>query len=214
MIIGGKRACGKTTELIKMANKEKLYIICADRIRQEVIIKNAEAMDLIIPYPITVDELPLKSPFIKEVLIDDVEDVLLRIINKPIKMMSTSLEIKKLQPGDLAKAEHLGDKTPDILLEKLNSEMRKKFGKLKGHYKWDLAVEWFQTSNDMFFEKYGFNFVPKEKLFDEAKEYVFTKGNKNITNNINIGIPNLISEDIFKEISKKMSNINLNRMKF
>ena len=96
MMIGGKRACGKTTELIKKASKEKLYIVCVDRNRLRVITQMAKYMDLDIPFPITVDELPLKSKYIKEVLVDDIEDVLSRLINKPIITASTSMEFQKL----------------------------------------------------------------------------------------------------------------------
>lgn len=96
MMVGGKRACGKTTELIKKASEEHLYIVCADRNRLRVIINMAKQMERDIPFPITVDELPLRSPYIKEVLVDDVEDVLSRLIRKPILMASTSMELKQL----------------------------------------------------------------------------------------------------------------------
>lgn len=49
---------------------------------------------------------------------------------------------------------------------------RIKYGKYSGHFKWDLAVAWFQTSNDAFYNVYGFNFVPKGELFTEAKAHV------------------------------------------
>ena len=96
MIIGGRRACGKTTELIKKANKEHLYIVCANRERLRVITQMADHMELDIPFPITIKELPLRSPHIKEVLIDDIEAVLYQLIRKPILMASTSLEFKQL----------------------------------------------------------------------------------------------------------------------
>jgi len=96
MMIGGKRACGKTTELIKKASEEHLYIVCADRNRLDVITQMAQHMELDIPFPITVDELPLRSPYIKEVLVDDIEDVLYRLIRKPILTASTSMEFKQL----------------------------------------------------------------------------------------------------------------------
>ncbi len=96
MIIGGRRACGKTTELIKQSNKEQLYIVCADRNRLNFISRMAREMELEIPFPITVDELPLRSPHIKEVLVDDVEAVLYQLIRKPVSAMSTSLRFKEL----------------------------------------------------------------------------------------------------------------------
>lgn len=50
-----------------------------------------------------------------------------------------------------------------------------KYGKHKGFYKWDLALVFFQTPNDTFFNMYGFNFVPQGELFDEAKNYLATE---------------------------------------
>ncbi len=46
------------------------------------------------------------------------------------------------------------------------------YGKLGKHFVWDLAVDFFKMSNDMFFDKYGFNYVPRGSLFDKAKEHV------------------------------------------
>lgn len=97
--------------------------------------------------------------------------------------------------------------------EKLVSDMRMKFGNFKGHYEWDLAVEWFQMSNDDFFEKYGFNFVPRGKLFEQAREYVYWNGSENIQQNMNVEIkPPDFTCDILKEITKNLSKSNLKRM--
>lgn len=96
MIIGGKRLCGKTTELIKKANKDWLYIVCADLPRANHIVQTANKLGLGIPFPITVSELPLKSPYFRDILVDDIEDVLSRLINKQVVMASTSLQMKEL----------------------------------------------------------------------------------------------------------------------
>ena len=96
MIIGGRRVCGKTTQLIKKAHEEHLYIIFADQNRLRVITETAEKMGLDIPHPITARELPLRSKYIKEVLIDDLEAVLYKVIGRPILMMSTSRGFKQL----------------------------------------------------------------------------------------------------------------------
>lgn len=95
-ILGGRPACGKTTELIKMASEEQLYIVCLNRHRVKHIANMAREMKLDIPFPVTVDELPLKSPFIKEVLVDDLEDVLSHLVGKPIRQMTTSWDLHKL----------------------------------------------------------------------------------------------------------------------
>lgn len=54
-IISKERRSGKTTELIKISNKEWIYIVCADRNRVENIMALARKMNLDIPYPITVN---------------------------------------------------------------------------------------------------------------------------------------------------------------
>lgn len=46
------------------------------------------------------------------------------------------------------------------------------YGKHKGHWQWDLAVNWFQMTNDEFHRLYGFNFVPQGRLFEEARDFV------------------------------------------
>lgn len=92
--IGGARACGKTTALIEQANKEWLYIVCADRHRAHHIATLAKHLEFDIPFPVTVAELPLKSHHIKEVLVDDAETVLDRLIGKTVITMTTSLQME------------------------------------------------------------------------------------------------------------------------
>ncbi|WP_312286695.1 hypothetical protein [Terrisporobacter sp.] len=92
-ILNLDRGKGKTTELIKVSNEKWIYIVCADRKRAENISRMAMEMSLNIPFPITVNELPIRSPYIKEVLLDDVEDVLTRLIRKPVLIATTSCGI-------------------------------------------------------------------------------------------------------------------------
>lgn len=96
LIIGGSRGCGKTTQLIKKASEEHLYIVCPDQQRVRVVTQVAKDIGVDIPFPVTVEELPLKSPFIKEVLIDELEDVLYRLIGKPVAMVGTSMKLHEL----------------------------------------------------------------------------------------------------------------------
>lgn len=92
-ILSLERGQGKTTELIKLSNKNWTYIICLDRKRAEYINNMAMKMNLDIPFPITLNELPLRSNFIQQVLVDDMEDLLQHIIRKPIVYATTSCEI-------------------------------------------------------------------------------------------------------------------------
>ncbi|MEX0050305.1 hypothetical protein AB2T85_06615 [Clostridium butyricum] len=64
-IIRGDRRSGKTTELIKKSHDEWKYIICRDRQRVEFIESYARELNIEIPFPIEVRELPLRSNFIK-----------------------------------------------------------------------------------------------------------------------------------------------------
>lgn len=92
-ILYGERGSGKTTELIRMSNERWIYIVCVNRQRVDNIVKMAEKMGLEIPYPICIAELPLKSPHIKEILIDDLEDLLWCITGKKINTVTTSSDI-------------------------------------------------------------------------------------------------------------------------
>jgi hypothetical protein len=87
------RGKGKTTELVKLSNKEWLYIVCRDRERAKVIVDVAKFLLLDIPFPITLRELPLRSPHIKTVLVDDMEDLLEAVIGKHIEFGTTSSEM-------------------------------------------------------------------------------------------------------------------------
>lgn len=90
------RRSGKTTDLIKESNEKWLYIVCANHLRAEYINRLAMKLDIDIPHPITVSELPIRSPFIDKVLIDDVEDVLECIIGKQVETCTTSCEVDML----------------------------------------------------------------------------------------------------------------------
>ncbi|WCH46401.1 hypothetical protein [Lysinibacillus sp. OF-1] len=94
VIIGGKRLCGKTTDLIKRSNKEWLYIVVANNQHADNIVRLAREMEIDIPYPITFDELPLSPRSkIKGVLIDEIEIVLEQLVHRPIIAASTSYEM-------------------------------------------------------------------------------------------------------------------------
>lgn len=95
-VIGGGRKCGKTTELIKKASKEGLYILCPNKNMARIIFKQAKDMGLNIPHPITVEDLPLRSVHIDEVLIDEVEIVLQKLIGKRVAGMSTTMPMEEL----------------------------------------------------------------------------------------------------------------------
>lgn len=97
-IIKTNRGQGKTTELIKISNREWKYIVCLDRDRVGNIVNMANKMGLDIPFPLTVRELPLKyGQRIDSVLIDDVEDVLQSLINRKVDYVTTSCKIEEME---------------------------------------------------------------------------------------------------------------------
>lgn len=97
-IIRADRGQGKTTELVKISNRDWKYIVCKDTQRVDVIVETADRLGLDIPYPITVRELPIsRGTFIRSVLIDDIEDILFWLIGKPVDCVTTSCEIIPLE---------------------------------------------------------------------------------------------------------------------
>ncbi|MBL1228157.1 hypothetical protein IW492_02785 [Enterococcus sp. BWB1-3] len=50
------------------------------------------------------------------------------------------------------------------------SHYKAKYGYYESYSKFELALDYFQMSNDLFFEKYKFNFVPKGELYKEVKK--------------------------------------------
>lgn len=97
-IIRADRGAGKTTELVKMSNRDWKYIVCKDTQRVDVITETANRLGLDIPYPITIKELPIsRGSFIKSVLIDDIEDVLHLFIGRPVDCITTSCEVVSLE---------------------------------------------------------------------------------------------------------------------
>ena len=79
-----KRREGKTTELVKMSAETQTYILTLNRIRVEEIVKTANKLGLLIPYPITLEEYystKFRGSYIREILIDDADDILREIFN-------------------------------------------------------------------------------------------------------------------------------------
>lgn len=81
MIIGGKRYCGKTTELIKISSINNIPIIVLNNERKEVLEHLSKKTKIVIPKPIIAQNYhrAVIGKNINEVLIDDVEDILSNI---------------------------------------------------------------------------------------------------------------------------------------
>jgi hypothetical protein len=96
---GGRRRVGKSTKLVWESARTGQYIVCADAHRAHYLADYAKRVGLAIPFPVSIRDLPLKSGFIGDVLVDDVEDVLGNLIGKNISMMTTSYNLNSYRLG-------------------------------------------------------------------------------------------------------------------
>ena len=87
-IILAGRQTGRTTELIKKAAENHKYIVCCDLRRAHFIANMARDFGLNIPFPVTIQELPIRSRWIDDVYIDDADILLQYIIGKHISCIT------------------------------------------------------------------------------------------------------------------------------
>ena len=77
IILGGKRVCGKTTELIKMSATNRIPIVVLNHRRREEIEHMAKQKGMEIPKPIIYkNSIERVGRKLNEILIDDIEDIL------------------------------------------------------------------------------------------------------------------------------------------
>ncbi len=65
--------------------------------------------------------------------------------------------------------------------------MKANYGKYKGYWKWDLAIDFYKMSNDGFFNKYGFNYVPTGQLRKDVQAHLFKPWNPTIGKGLGYG---------------------------
>ena len=99
MIVMTGRRNGKTTDLIYVSAETGMYILCATREQVQHIAKMAKDLGKDIPYPICIEELPLKSRYIDKVLVDGAEDILERFIGKKIERMALNVDKEFVYEG-------------------------------------------------------------------------------------------------------------------
>lgn len=100
-----KKGEGKTTELIKIAAEQGLYIVCLDRERAINIFNVAKQMGCPnIPFPITLDEIllarsqgemPIGAFYGRSkgrVLVDDVEDIMSGLVGMSCSVITGTLD--------------------------------------------------------------------------------------------------------------------------
>lgn len=76
IIIGGKRRCGKTMECIKISAINQIPIVVFNEERKTPIKKEADGLKLKIPDPIVFKHREKFVGMHKDILIDDVDDIL------------------------------------------------------------------------------------------------------------------------------------------
>ncbi|MGE6513355.1 hypothetical protein [Lysinibacillus sphaericus] len=95
-IIGGKRMCGKTTDLIKQSAKEGHRILVAHDRVVDILEKEAKKLGLNIPPPVSIQRLLINNSFKGEsLLVDEVEWILSRMTGCRIVSMSTSATMRE-----------------------------------------------------------------------------------------------------------------------
>jgi hypothetical protein len=100
------RQRGKTTDLIRLAADEFLYIVCIDRHEVARVWAEAEKMGADIPQPITWDEFANHHYYgsgIKGFVIDNLDMCIQQMTTVPIRAVSLNLpEPAAATPGDSA----------------------------------------------------------------------------------------------------------------
>jgi hypothetical protein len=87
LIIGGRQT-GKTTALIKSAHDQRAYIVCPNERMKRSVAKMAQDMEITIPYPVSMAELPFHTPFVRSVMVDEGQLLLQELIGKPVEAMT------------------------------------------------------------------------------------------------------------------------------
>lgn len=96
-LVTGGRGSGKTTELIKLAHDELLYIVVVDERRARFLFEQAHEMGYDILYPLTLKECGrhnLNNPYVlsgKGIIVDDAQDILSEFLGYRVRGMSVNV---------------------------------------------------------------------------------------------------------------------------
>lgn len=97
MIIGGKRNCGKSTELVKISAVNQIPIIVSNGERGKCLEELAIRTGYKIPKPISFyNRDQFLDPRINEILIDDIEDLLFHLFHCRTIAISTSMPLNPM----------------------------------------------------------------------------------------------------------------------
>lgn len=89
--------------------------------------------------------------------------------------------------------ENINKDFDDRVINHLDTIMAKRFGTYKGTLKWKLTGDWFNMTNDDFFKKYGFNYVPDNNIKNKYLEVekIKKKDVKNVSSEMGTIIQNI-----------------------
>ena len=100
MIIGGRRGCGKTRELILLSARKNKPIWTANQKRSRHILEMAKEMKIDILSPIVLSkrnlEMRQQYEMYEPILIDDLEAILSEQLGIDIDVASTNMRLRKL----------------------------------------------------------------------------------------------------------------------
>lgn len=101
-IISRGRHAGKTAELIKRSAATGYYILTADHRRAQIVAKQAQEMGYDIPMPVTLsdykDSAGFRGSYIKNIYIDDVDEILKRIFYT-VQIEAVTITDERYWPG-------------------------------------------------------------------------------------------------------------------
>lgn len=109
-IIARSRQAGKTAELIKRSAETGYYILTADHRRAQNVAKQAREMGYDIPMPVTFsdykDTAGFRGSYIKNIYIDDVDEILKRIFYT-VEIEAVTITDERYWPGvGMAETDH------------------------------------------------------------------------------------------------------------
>lgn len=202
-VIGGKRKCGKTTELIKRSHETGVRILTANRHMARILMDQSRRMSLDIKPPLTSDVNFKYFEDVEEVLIDEVELVLQQLIGKRVVGMSTSYKLRELNSVKESKSVgsfHIDINCENALkgLKAVQREARKTTQSLK-------ELEEQQNKSGLFKRDYRAQFVGTtldNTLNDNEKERLF-----NLMAKHNLGTNQLVE---IAEVSAEMQDRGIN----
>lgn len=126
-IIIGNKGSGKTTEIIKLSAENRRYILVGDKIEADNLIKLATKLGLVIPYPVTIQEVgsgKLKGTSIRRdgLYVDNALDLLENIIAVPIAGVSVGMNITQKDLNEIAKRKGIAASQVASNIERLTQQ--------------------------------------------------------------------------------------------